>query len=181
MRSAAGRAGEDGSAAVEFMLASPALFAILVGFVEVAMLLIVALSLGDASLQAARFGATGDMVPGRTREQEIRRIIDERTLGLLRVDDLAVETRVYPNLPAALAAEWLDDRDGDGDWTEGEWFDDANGNGLWDGDLGDAAAGPGGSSAIVVYRVAYDWTPMTMPALPPVTLRAAVPIRNEPF
>jgi hypothetical protein len=191
---------EGGAAAVEFAVASPAIFLLLIGTVEAAVLLIVALSLGDATLEAARYGATGFGADAAAREAEIRRIISSRTLGLaraegLRIDSVAFSVRdasgalktnaegvpltSFDMLAVALEDEWLEDTNGNGQWDVGEWFDDLNGDGVWQG--GGGASGPGRASDIVVYRIAYDWTPMVLPQFAPITLRAVAPVRNEPF
>lgn len=191
---------EGGAAAVEFAIASPAIFLLLVGAVEIAVLLIVALSLGDATLEAARYGATGFGGDAAARDAEIRRIVATRTLGLARDADLRVTSVAFsmrdkdgarrvdekgvPLTPGAvlaeaLADEWLDDLNGDGVWNEGEWFDDVNGDGVWQG--GGGVVGPGGPSDIVIYRIAYDWRPLVLPDFGSATLRATAPVRNEPF
>jgi hypothetical protein len=70
-----------------------------------------------------------------------------------------------------------------GVFYRGHWFIDINGNGVWDDDMG--AAGLGGPSDVVVYRVEYDWgiiTPLIQSVLgESVRHMSSIAVRNEPF
>ena len=119
---------------------------------------------------------------GLTREAAIARIVDEATLGLLGEDGLTIDARVYPDNATLAAAEWLDDRDGDGVHDADERFIDADGDGVWDGDPG--TPGLGGADAVVLYTIVADYTlatPMLRDAIGPIRLHAATPVVNEPF
>ena len=58
-----------------------------------------------------------------------------------------------------------------------------NGNGQWDPDMG--AAGLGGPSDVVVYRLTYDWgiiTPVMREVMgESVKHVSSIAVRNEPF
>ncbi|MGF1659412.1 MAG: TadE family protein [Rubrimonas sp.] len=174
----------DGRAtsAIEFALVGPAFFILLIGVFDFGMLLFLTLSLESATLNAARFGATGAVPLDATRDERIRQIVHDQTLGLLNDRSLNIQTMVYDNFDAAATAEWLFDLDGDGELGSGETFDDVNGNGVWDGDPG--IPGAGGADAIVVYRVSAEYrsiTPFLNEALGPFVIRSAAPVRNEPW
>jgi hypothetical protein len=173
---------EDGASALEFALISLPLVTILIGFFEFAVITLTALLLESASLEAARFGATGATPQSGTREDELRRIIEERTFGFVDMADLEIETLIYNDFSVIGQPEHYEDANGNGSFDVGESFDDVNGNGAWDQDQG--RAGVGGADEIVVYSVSYDWTPLTafmQPVTGELTLTSSIPIRNEPF
>lgn len=173
---------EDGASALEFALISLPLFTVLIGFFEFAVITLTALLLESASLEAARFGATGATPQTGTREEELRRIIEERTFGFVDMTDLDIETLIYNEFSAIGQPEDYEDTNGNGSFDAGESYDDVNGNGTWDADQG--RAGVGGADEIVVYRVSYDWAPLTafmQPFTGELTLTSSIPVRNEPF
>ena len=176
------RSGGRGATTVEYAFMAPLALIVTVAFYDLAAIVFLALSLENAALTAARFGATNQSVEGLTRAEAIERIVDEATLGLLGEDGLTVEARVYPDNATLAAAEWLDDRDGDGAHDAGERFVDADGDGVWDGDPG--APGFGGANEVVLYTIVADYTlatPMLSDAIGPIRLHAATPVVNEPF
>ena len=172
----------DGAVSLEFALIALPLTLVLVGFFEFAVVLFLGTALEGASLDAARFGATGADGGGTSREERVREIVERRTLGLLDSEDLIIETLVYDSFADIGEPEPFTDANGNGVYDEGESFTDVNGNGQWDADMG--AAGLGGPGAVVVYDVRYDWpaiTPLMAPLLGTVRLSTSVPVRNEPF
>ena len=174
--------GTEATSALEFALVGPMFFTLLVGVFDLGLLLFLTMSVESATLNAARFGATGAIPLDATREERIRQIVHDQTLGLLNDNRLNVETVVYASFDEVATAEWLVDLNGNGLYDEGELFDDVNGNGVWDGDPG--VPGAGDSDAIVVYRVSAEYrsfTPFLTEAFGPFSIRSAAPVRNEPW
>ena len=170
------------TSALEFALVGPAFFTLLIGVVDLGALLFLTMSVESATLNAARFGATGAVPLDATREERIRQIVHDQTQGLLNDKGLNVETVVYASYDEVATAEWLLDLNGNGLHDEGEVFDDVNGNGIWDGDPG--VPGAGAPDDIVVYRVSAEYRPFTPfvgDAFGPFSIRSAAPVRNEPW
>jgi Flp pilus assembly protein TadG len=171
-----------GSSTLEFALLAIPFTTLLVGFFEVAIMGFLAAALEGAALEASRFGTTGSQPSGQTRTEQVRGIISERTLGLLKSEGLEIETLVYDSFANIGEPEPFTDENGNGQYDNGEDYSDINGNGQWDDDMG--AVGLGGPDSIVVYHVTYDWsaiTPLMRPMIGTVTLSTTVPVRNEPF
>lgn len=172
-----------GSAAVAFAVVAPVFLAALAAIMEFAGIMLVQAALEGTAREASRYGITGAAAEGLSREERIRRIAATYTFGLVDMDELEMETLVYSSFGAIGQPEPFTDRNGNGAWDEGESFSDVNGNGTWDDDGG--AAGLGGGSDIVVYRLRYDWglmIPLLWPVLgESVTLRANMVVRNEPY
>lgn len=179
------RAGRRGVAAVDFALVAPALFILVLGFFEVALMFTGSILLEAGASNAARAGITGSVIAGLSREEKVRRAIAEATVPLLDPERLEIDTLVYPSFDSIGRPEAWSDLDGNGVHDPLEPFDDANGNGTWDSDMG--RSGAGGPSEVVLYRVRYDWQPIVpvMRAILPdggaLTLRTSLAVRNEPF
>ena len=162
------RRDQGGATIVEFALIFPVFILAVFGIIETAMVLFISSSIEAAVLEASRFGATGSLPPGVSREDRVLEIVGEKTYGLVDLDQADIQTLVYASFD---------------DIGQPEPFTDVNGNGVWDADMG--AAGLGGPSDVVVYRVSYDWGVMT-PLIRGVlgdSLRhiSSVAVRNEPF
>lgn len=176
----------EGAAAVEFAFVAPILLLTVVGIMEVAMVLIVSSLIEGGLRDAARFGITGFVPQGMTREQQITSIIGDATVGLVDMNDIDIQTLVYPSFAQVGQPEPFTDTNGNGTYDAGEPYTDINGNGQWDADMG--AAGVGGPGDIVLYKVKYD-LPMMMPLLSTVLggadgkiqLNASIAVRNEPY
>jgi Flp pilus assembly protein TadG len=176
----------DGVAAVEFAFVAPILFVTIVGIMEVAMVLIVSSLIEGGLRDAARFGITGFVPQGMTREQQITTIIGDATVGLVKMSDIDIQTLVYPSFAQVGQPEPYTDTNGNGAYDIGEPYTDINGNGQWDADMG--LAGVGGPGDIVLYKVKYD-LPMMTPLLSTVLggadgkikLSASIAVRNEPY
>jgi Flp pilus assembly protein TadG len=172
----------SGAAAVEFALVAPALILLIVGSFEIAIMLFVGGTMESAVLAASRFGITGSTDEGVTREDRIREIIAERTLGFVDLDEAEINTLVYPRYEDIGQPEPFTDDNGNGQHDPGEAFNDVNGNGTWDDDMG--TAGLGGPGDIVLYDIEYETgaiTELLEPILGRIVHRAAVAVRNEPF
>jgi hypothetical protein len=175
-----------GVSAVEFAIMSPVLILTVVGIMEVSMLLAVSSLLEGGLRDAARYGITGYVPSGTTREDQIKKIIGEATIGLVDMNTATIDTLIYPSFGDIGQPEPYDDQNSNGQYDIGEPYTDINSNGQWDPDMG--AAGLGGPGEIVLYKIKYDLGLMT-PLLSAimggddskVTLRASIAVRNEPY
>jgi Flp pilus assembly protein TadG len=177
---------KDGASAIEFALVAMPLAVTLFGIIEVALILFVNVLLEGAVRDSARFGITGYSQGGVSRETTIRHLIKERTVGMVDMTKVTIETLVYQSFSDVGKPEPIsNDANGNGRFDPGDTFVDVNGNGEWDEDMG--AAGVGGPGAVVVYRVSYNWpllTGLLAPMLGPagyVPLVVSTAVRNEPF
>jgi len=176
----------QGIAAIEFAIMAPVLILIITGIMEVAMVLTVSSLLEGGLRDAARFGITGSAPGGTTREDQIKKIIGDATIGLVDMTTATIDTLVYPSFGDIGQPEPFVDQNSNGTYDMGEPFTDINSNGVWDADMG--AAGLGGPGEIVLYKIKYDLGLMT-PLLSAimggaddkVTLRASIAVRNEPY
>jgi Flp pilus assembly pilin Flp len=176
------RRDENGASALEFGLIALPMVLLMGGLLEFAVLITAASMLDSASLQAARYGATGTQPTDGTREEMIRQIIEERTFGLVRMDLLEIDTKAYRGFERIDRAEGFDDANGNGQYDDGETFNDVNGNGGWDADQG--TPGLGSAEDVVVYEVRYPWpgiTGLMQPIVQDIELSSSVPIRNERY
>ncbi len=173
---------EGGATAVEFALILPVLLLFILGSIEMAIVLFIGSSIESAVLEASRYGATRPE-EGVSRDQQVLRIINARTYGLLDMDKVDLETLVYDDFDDIGKPEPFTDLNANLVHDDGEPYEDVNGNGQWDEDMGAAGLGEGGS--VVVYRITYDWgivTPMLERVLGRTVRHvSSVAIRNEPF
>lgn len=176
------RTDSSGAAAVQFAVLAPAMLLLLVGSFEVSMMLFVAGTMESAVLAASRAGVTGFTEDGVSREERIRDIILDRTLGFVDMDEAVIRTLVYSSFDQIGQPEPFTDENGNGVHDAGESFTDVNGNGQWDDDMG--SAGLGGPGDIVLYDIEYETGAITNlfePIFGRIVHRAAVAVRNEPF
>lgn len=173
---------EDGAAAIEAALGLPILLTMIVGVLEITNIYFVSASLENSVLRASRFGITGSIDEGTTREEQVREIIATQTFGRVDMDAVEIETLVYEQFGDIGEPEPYTDQNESGSYEFGEPFTDVNGNGQWDDDM--ATAGLGEAGDIVLYRVRYaapsitglfDW------ATRQVNISATVAVRNEPY
>jgi Flp pilus assembly pilin Flp len=177
---------KDGASAMEFALIAMPLVITLIGILEVAMILFVNVLLEGAVRDSARYGITGYTTGGLSREDRIRKIIKERTVGMVDMTKVKIETLIYQSFSDIGKPEPLtNDVNGNGRYDPGDGFADVNGNGKWDDDMG--KAGVGGPGAVVVYRITYNW-PLLTGLLAPVMgsagyipLSVSTAVRNEPY
>jgi Flp pilus assembly pilin Flp len=171
-----------GATAVEFALVLPFLLLAIVGGIEIAIVLFIGSSIEAAVLEASRYGITGTE-GGVSRAERVLTIVGNKTYGLLDMDQVELETLVYASFADIGQPEPFIDQDGDDTYDVGEPFTDVNGNATWDPDMG--AAGLGGPSDVVVYRLSYDWgivTPVIHEILgDSVRHVSSIAVRNEPF
>lgn len=176
---------EDGSPAVEFAFVAPLLILMMVASIELGLILFSTILMESGLRDAARYGITGNEVPGLTRLERIVEIVSERTIGLIDMEEADVQVLVYPGFDTIGNGEDFIDGDGNGSYDAGETFTDSNGNGSWDEDIG--VAGAGDSGDIVVYRMQYDWGLLTPLAGTVIgsggifPIEASIAVRNEPW
>lgn len=176
---------EEGASAMEFAFAAPIVFLGIAGIIDLMMVLLVT-SLMEGGLQSAsRVGRTGFQPAGVTREDAVRQAVADATIGLVDMDQITINTSVYPCFDSIGQPEpFVDDNDND-TFDAGEQYTDVNGNGEWDSDM--AAAGLGGPGSVVLYEVSYNWaalTPLVGRIFGPdgtIPLSVSVAVRNEPF
>ena len=175
----------DGIAALEFGFAAPVIVFAAVGLIELGAMMFVSTLVEGGLREAARFGITGFAPDGISREDRIRQIIEENTIGLVDMDTATITQLIYPGFGEVGQPEPFVDANGNGSFDGGESYQDVNGNGQWDSDMG--ASGAGGPGDVVLYTVEVDWpalTPIFQPIMGAgglVRLRASVAVRNEPW
>jgi TadE-like protein len=174
---------EDGAAMVEFALVGPLFIGLLCAIMEFSGIMFVQVILEGSAREASRYGLTGFVQGGVSREDQILAIVQENTYGIVDMDHLEMETLVYESFGDIGEPEPFTDENGNGVWDNDEPFTDINGNGNWDPDMG--AAGLGGPGDVVVYRMSYAWDIM-IPLFRPffgesITLQSNIAVRNEPF
>ena len=178
-------ADERGIVAPEFAIISPLLIIMIIGIFELGTIMLVNSLMEGAMRDASRYGITGREEEGVTREDYIRQMVDEKTLGFVDMDNVSLETLVYPDFGSIGDGETYVDGNGNGDYDEGETFTDTNDNGIWDSDIGEVGAG--GADDVVLYRVRYDWEIMTpffsnlLGSDGAFALQASIAVRNEPW
>jgi Flp pilus assembly pilin Flp len=176
------RQDQSGSAAVEYGLTVPILAALVGGLFEVTRVLFVSTLLEWSMTDAARFGTTGNEDPTLSREEVILQIIEDRTFGMVSMNDAVINTLIYPSFDTIGTGEEFTDVNGNGAFDAGEPFDDLNLNGTHDADIG--VPGVGGPSDVVLYNVTYDLPPIS-PFIEhifgTVTLSSSATVRNEPY
>ena len=174
-----------GATVMEFALTAPAVVIIAIGVIEVGAMLFVNTLMEGALREASRFGITGNVPPGVTREQAIRDIIAQHTIGVVDMDTVDITYKVYPSFEQIGGAEPFTDVNTNGTWDEGEPYDDINENSEWDSDMG--KEGLGDANEIVRYEIGYDWpllTPLLSKAVSEsgaLRLHTTVTVRNEPY
>lgn len=141
------RSDERGSTAIEFALLAPALFLIVFGIIEFSIIMFTSSVVESSTNVATRFARTGNLYAefagdhndqngdGQpdypTREAFLRAEIAKRTFGLLKPEEIVIESKSYATV------------------------NDVNRNDTLD------ALTAGGSSQAVLYSVSYDWPILT--------------------
>lgn len=174
-----------GVALLEFAFAAPLVIFATIGLLELGMMMFVSTLVEGGLREAARFGITGYAPTGVSREDRIRQIIAENTIGLIDMQSATITQKIYPSFADVGQPEPYDDANANGSYDAGESYQDINGNGQWDSDMG--AAGVGGPGAVVLYTIEVDWPALTplfepmMGADGKIRMSASVAVRNEPF
>lgn len=174
-----------GATAIEFAFGGPIVILAVAGVIELSMIMFVTTLLEGGLREASRFGITGANTETATREEHIKALIAEHTIGLVDVDQADLTYLVYQSFDSIGQPEPFTDVNGNGTYDEGEPFTDVNNNDQWDADQGEE--GVGGPGDIVLYKIVVDW-PLVTPLLVPfigeegiVKLGASLAVRNEPY
>jgi hypothetical protein len=176
------RGDSSGGTVVEFAIVGGVFLSLVAGILEFSVAMFTSSVLESAVLLASRFGITGATSGEATREDLIRNIIADRTLGLVDLDSMEIDTRTYQNFGDIGQPEPFTDTNGNGSFDEGETFTDVNGNGQWDEDMG--VAGLGGPGDVVLYEINYSTHSMTAllsSIVGTIHHRSTVAVRNEPY
>jgi Flp pilus assembly protein TadG len=176
-----------GGSAAEFAVLAPILFLAVIGIIELAVLLTVQILLEGSVREASRFGITGYTPTGVTRDQQIRSVIAQYTVGLVNMNNVTIDTRVFTSFASIVRPEpcfkYLSA--GVCDTSDPHNWVDVNGNGHWDD--GNGTQGSGASGDIVLYTIYYRhhlMTPLMQRLIGYggyVSIMASVVVRNEPW
>ena len=185
MRIAALWQDRRGATAVEFAFAAPILITTVVAIIEFSMIMASSMLLEGAVRDASRYGITGYTSGGVTRAQKILDIVESRSMGIIHLENLTVDTKTYTSFASIGQPEpFVDAAPYNHQWDPGETYTDVNGNGHYDEDMG--VSGAGGPGDIVLYTVRADW-PLLTGLLAPIfgrdamAMKASMVVRNEPY
>ncbi|MGE3770938.1 MAG: TadE/TadG family type IV pilus assembly protein [Bdellovibrionales bacterium] len=176
---------DRGVTAVEFAIIAPVLFTMMIGILELSLLFFTQHVVENASFNVSRLSKTGYVEEGLTQEQTIKKLMAERTLGLLDDEKIEIESMAYSGYDVISDPEPFVDANGNGVRDDGENYTDVNQNGAYDDDQG--AVGAGAAGEVVVYTIKYPWHMMT-PLLSEFIgddgaymIKARVVVKNEPY
>lgn len=173
---------QEGAAILEFAIVAPVFLTALVGVIELAGMLFTWAMFESAVSEAARYGTTGSVLPGTSREQRVSEIVQDRTIGIIPMQDVHISSKIYPDFASIGTGEIFTDSNHNNRWDAGESFIDMNGNQQWDEDIG--IDGMGDSGQIVLYRVSYVWqgyTPLWAAIIGQKTFTVTTAVMNEPW
>ncbi|WP_179187855.1 TadE/TadG family type IV pilus assembly protein [Kiloniella majae] len=176
---------DRGSVAVEYALGLPIFLTLVLGIFDLGGVYFATILLEGGLREAARYGVTGDLEPGVTKEEKILETINIHGAGFVQVEADELSTLVYKDFDSIGDPEPYVDADGNNAYDAGEVFTDLNCNGAWDADSGFNGAGNG--SEVVLYSVEHETQLITgylahlIGQNGKVKLRASVAVRNEPY
>jgi Flp pilus assembly protein TadG len=175
-----------GVAALEFAFAGPVVIIAMLGALELSLLMFATTLMEGGLREASRFGITGNIPAGTTREARILEMIGSNTIGLVDMASAELSYKIYPSFGDVGKPEpYVDSSPANGAYDAGEDFTDINGNGQWDSDMGQA--GLGGPGDVVLYTVSVDWdmfTPLIGSLMTDdgtLKLQSSIAVRNEPY
>jgi Flp pilus assembly protein TadG len=171
-----------GATTAEFALISVVMIALIFGIVELALILLTQNALENAARVASRYGITGQVPVGQTRDEAILSIARDQLPGIVDRTELSLTTLTYGSFDSIGQPEPFTDANGNGQYNAGESFTDVNGNSQWDADQG--IVGAGGTGEIVLYDLRYSWVPLfgfvQTFGVSALNLSARIIVRNEP-
>ena len=176
---------EGGATMVEFAILAPALFLLIMGTIELALMAAGQNILESATFQASRLGKTGFVSTGKTQSETVIGKLTGFSSYLLDASKITVTNLSYTSFDQIGQPEPWTDTNKNGVRDTGEAYTDINGNGKYDLDRG--AAGFGNAGSIVVYTATYPWsivTPIVAKLIATngvVTLTARAVVKNEPY
>ena len=157
---------ERGGGLVEFALALPVLITVVLGIFEVVRTLTIDAALESGVRAASRYGITGALPASGSREEEIIRMIEARSLGLANRANTRITTSVFDSYAAIPSMDQFFDKEGKPKAGRD---------------------GPGNANEIVVYTATYE-APHWLTGVAYlfggdgiVRLRASTAVRNEPY
>ena len=176
-----------GSTAVEFAIIAPVLFSLIIVTIDLNLVMFAQGIMENAAFKSARTGKTGYIEAGKTQEETIMELLNDKIAigGLFDSNLLTVTTKSYAEFSNVGEHEPYIDANGNGIHDVGENYTDVNGNGQYDEDMG--AAGFGNTSEVVVYTITYPWqlfTPFAGTVLGNegvVNISSRIVLQNEPF
>lgn len=173
---------DSGVTTVEFALIAPVFILMLTGLIEFSLAMFASGVMEGATAASSRYGKTGYVIEGITRQQQIINTVSSRTAGLLNPDNITVNTTVYPSFDSISQEEPYIDANHNGTYNVGETYTDINGNGQWDSE---GVEGLGNANDIVVYTVSYPWT-INTPLISyffsePFVISSRTVVKNEPY
>ena len=173
---------EKGASTIEFALVATVFLTFVMGIIEFSIVLFTGALLEQAVLEVSRFGITGADEEGKSREELIIEIVQEKTLGFIKIEDVEIETKIYPTFDDVGKPEPFTDTNENGAYDPGEPFEDVNNSGTWEPDMG--SAGLGESDDIVLYNLTYTAGSLSGfldPLIGDITHSSTVAVKNEPF
>lgn len=181
-----------GVAAVEFAVLAPAMFALIMGAIELAHIAVLRSTLEGAVGEAARVAAVRLDLTEDEREAAMVALIRQRMseYPIAPGGQLTIETKVYHAFGSAMNEPYEDTNqngvyDGPLNGTPGEPFDDRNLNGVRDvaiqsegklGGVGDVV----GYTASFPARLYFSLLEVPFGAVGGITVAASTMVRNEP-
>lgn len=177
---------EDGASALEFAMIAPIVLLFTVGVIEISLMMLTQNIMESATFVASRLGKTGYIEANMSREDTIKKALEDSADGLLDPGRVHIDKLSYDEFGDIGMPEPFVDANGNGDRDNGENYTDINGNSKYDKDMGAASAG--GAGEIVVYVVTYAWK-VTTPIMNAILgdehgeykLTARTVVKNEPF
>ncbi len=129
----------QGSAALEFAIVGPIFLATLIAMFDIGLMLVVQNALDAGASRASQFGLTGGATPGLTREEAIRKAVENAVVsysgGIVDPNKLQITVNAYADMAAIGKPEPLiNDINGNGTYDLGDSYFDINNNGQWDQD-----------------------------------------------
>jgi hypothetical protein len=177
---------QDGVAIIEFAIVGPALFLLLIGFIEFGLIFFVNSVLEGATNVGSRIGKTGFTTANTSREDYIRSQVVSLSGGFLDANSIQISILSYNSFANIGQPEpCISPPTAPCPGTPGVNFSDINGNGVFDIDQG--ATNAGGAGAVVLYTVTYPWRIFT-PLMSGIigtggiyNISAVAAVRNEQF
>lgn len=171
-----------GVTAVEFALIAPTFILMIAAIIEFSLIMYVSGVMEGAITASSRFGKTGYVAAGSTRQEQIIASVASRSSGLLDAQSIKVNTKVYPSFDSISQEEPFIDTNKNGVRDVGEVFTDVNGNGNWDSA---GVVGLGNANDIVLYTIYYPWvihTPIIANFFGgTLWLSSRTVVKNEPY
>jgi Flp pilus assembly protein TadG len=174
------RRADDGAAITEFAMVAPVMMLMLLGFFDIGHSIYVRSVLQGAVQKAGRdstIEGSNSSVIDQVVEGQVKPVAGEYA-------DFDSQRFSYTDYSQVGQPEDYVDANANDQFDTGECFEDMNGNGTWDEDMG--AAGQGGASDVVMYRMTVSYPRMfPMAGLlgwsEDINVSATTILRNQPY